>query len=103
MEAIGQLEQVIRQNVRAKIVQDLRDGFSKLAQAFREIDLGCFGKNKLIDLGQSLSSFAKDRANPDTVILQIRRSISLQQQHSVPRENVISHPVLREIAVLDGP
>src|SRR6266404_3894662 len=103
MEAIGQLEQVIRQNVWAKIVQDLRDGFSKLAQAFREIDLGCFGKNELIDLGQSLARFAKDRANPDTGILQIRRSISLQRQHSVPRKNVISHPVLREIAVLDGP
>src|SRR6266487_412697 len=101
MKAVGQLEQVTRQNVRTKIVQDLRDYFPKLTETFREIDLRRFGKNQLLDLRPSLARFAKDRANPDAGILQVRRGVPLQGQHPVPRKNVIRHSILREIAVLD--
>ena len=83
MEAVGQLEQIIRQNVRAKIVQHLRDHFRKLAETFREIDLRFFGKNQLVDLcshgpvarlrnapqGRGYIRFAEDRLDPDIRIL----------------------------------
>src|ERR1700730_6236364 len=39
VEAVGQLEKIVRQNVRAKIVQHLRNALSKLAQTLGEANL----------------------------------------------------------------
>ena len=46
--------------------------------------------------------FAKNRANPDISILQIRRGVPVQRKHLVPGKNVICHPILREIGIFHG-
>src|ERR1041385_5881910 len=42
VEAVGQLEEIVRQDVRAKIVQYLRNDFGELAKALGQIDLRRF-------------------------------------------------------------
>src|SRR5260370_23546417 len=104
METVGKFEQVIRQHVGTKIVQELRNNFSELEQAFGEIDLGRFVQDEFVDpcshgpacragalqrrvarlrldapQGRGYISFAKDGTNADVSILQIRRSVSLQR------------------------
>ena len=44
---------------------------------------------------------AENRADPDVSILQVGRCVSMQREHFVPGKNVIGHPILREIGVLD--
>ena len=38
VKSVGQLKQIVRQNVRPEIVEDLRDDFGKLAELFRQTD-----------------------------------------------------------------
>src|SRR5581483_1263653 len=47
MKGVGQFEEIIRQKVRAKIVQDLRDNFGELRRFFGERNLGGLRKEDL--------------------------------------------------------
>ena len=50
VETVGQLEQIIGQNVRPKIIQHLRNDFGELAQPFREIDFRRLGQNQILSM-----------------------------------------------------
>src|SRR5205807_2608719 len=112
MKAVGQLEQVIGQNIRPKIVQYLRDDLGELTKFFRQRDLGRLVQDKRWSHGAlppcfaptergGYTRFAKDGADPDIRVLKIWRGVSLQSQHFVPGKHVIGHPILRKIGILD--
>src|SRR5437899_5003909 len=115
VKAVRQLEQIICQNVRAKIVQHLWDYFRELTKTLCEINFGTIIEDQfatagvcvaaatagLADLWCGFVGFAKNGTNSHISVLQIWRRVSLQGEHLLPRKNIICHPVLREIEVLD--
>src|SRR5207244_9082399 len=102
MKTVRQYEQIICKDVRTKSVQHLWNDLRKLTNSFGKIKFGRLGENELVNFRCSLACFTKDRANSDVRILQIRRSVSVQRKHPVPRKNIICCPILREIGVFDG-
>src|SRR6476620_12521311 len=102
MEAVSQLEKIICEDVRTKPVQHLRNNLCELTNAFGKIKFGGIAEDELVNFRRSLACFTKDRANSDVRILQIRRSVSVQRKHPVPRKNIICRPILREIGVFYG-
>src|SRR5439155_20239561 len=101
VKTICQLEQIICENVWTKIPQHLWDDFCELAQMFCEMNFREITEGEFVDLRHGVASFSKNGTNPHKSVLQIWRRVSLQGEHLLPRKNIICHPVLREIEVLD--
>src|SRR5438874_13345682 len=57
VKAVRQLEQIICQNVRAKIVQYLRDDFLELVETFCEIDFDAIGEQHFVDFRLGFASY----------------------------------------------
>src|SRR6185369_1170784 len=107
METICQLEQIIREDVWPKPIQYLRNNFRKLTNSFGKIDFRGIGEFQGVTAWAAVGlrcdgweavtrfpCFTKNRANSDIRILQIRRGVSVQRKHLVPRKNVICRPIL---------
>ena len=99
MEAVREFEQVGCENIRAKIVQYLRNDLAELAKLFRQNKFSRFGQHQLVHLRRRLLRFPKNRTDPDVSVLQIRRGVSLERQHLAPGKNVIGHSILRKIGI----
>src|SRR5215467_429450 len=95
VEAVGQLEQIICQNVWPKPIQHLWNDFSELTQTFRQIQFGGIFQRQgcshrpvarltLPWQRRGFTRFTKDRADPDVRILQIWRGVPVQRKHPVP-------------------
>ena len=99
MEGVREFVEVVREEVRAKIVQDGGQRFRILQQFQPERPLGRFGEQKLRRRVGAFSGFAENRADADIGVLQVGRGIALERQKLVPRENIIGETVLRELRV----
>ena len=106
LNAVGQVKQVIRQDVGLELdgsqLEDLRQAQNAHAQpAFGRVvehDL----RRPLAEISSIDLTLTKDALDPSVGVLQISRRVAIHGKHLLPVKYVVAKPVLGQVGILDG-
>ncbi len=97
---IRQFVEIVCQNVRAKILENTWKRFRVLEKFDTQCAFCGFRNGDCCLRISGLLRATEDRADAHVGILQVWRSVAIQREKFVPREDVICEPVLREFRIL---
>jgi len=79
VEAVGQLEEIICQNVRPEIVQNRWNDFAELTKPEGQIPFFRRGQHEFLRRDKLFARFPKNRADADVGVLQVRCRVPLER------------------------